>query len=118
MPRVTPLHHVTIEYRLDDNSEDHGSIETSGRHCFLYGIESWIDGVDQKLEGLEEGEHLELILDSEAAARTVSHLLPLHKIKSSPVLQVRIVKVIKAEPSEVVKALAATVHCCDHCGDH
>jgi hypothetical protein len=116
-----PLHHVTIEYRLDDNSEDTGRIETSGQHRFLYGVESWIDGVDQQLEGLQQGEHLELQLDAEAAAFVVYHLLPqldMAKIKSDLALRVKIVDVVKAEPREVIKALAATVHCCDHCGGH
>ena len=118
---VTPLHHVTIEYRLEDNSGDNGSIETSGQHRFLYGVESWIDGVDQQLEGLQEGEHLELRLDYEAAALVIYHLVPhleLPRTKSNLALRVKIVEVVKAEPREVIKALAATVHCCDDCGGH
>jgi hypothetical protein len=118
---VAPLHYVAIEYCLDDNSEDNGGIETSGQHRFLYGVESWIDGVDQQLEGLQEGELLELRLDSGAAALVVYHLLPqldLPETESNLALRVKIVEVVKAEPREVIKALAATVHCCDHCGDH
>jgi NifB/MoaA-like Fe-S oxidoreductase len=34
------------------------------------------------------------------------------------VLELKIIAVAKAEPKEVVKALAASVHCCDHCGSH
>lgn len=119
--RVMPLHYVTVEFWLHDENQDNGSIGTSGQHRFLYGVESWIDGVDQQLEGLEEGEYLQLILEPDAAAFVGSQLLPqgeLSNIDRSLALQLKIVQVVKAEPREVVKALAATVSCCDHCGGH
>ena len=60
--KVTPLHYVTIEFRLYDEKQENQAMEASGQHRFLYGVESWIDGVDQRLESLEEGEYLELVL--------------------------------------------------------
>lgn len=118
---VTPLHYVTVEFRLYDEKQENQALEASGQHRFLYGVESWIEGVDQKLESLEEGEYLELMLESEAAAFVASQLLhqdELSKVEKSLVLELKIVEIVKAEPKEVVQALAATVHCCDHCGDH
>ena len=119
--KVTPLHYVTVEFRLYDEKQENQALEASGQHRFLYGVESWIDGVDQRLESLEEGESLELVLESEAAAFVASQLLhqdELSKVEKSLVLELKIVEIVKAEPKEVVQALAATVHCCDHCGDH
>ena len=119
--KVTSLHYVTVEFRLYDEKQENQALEASGQHRFLYGVESWIDGVDQRLESLEEGESLELVLESEAAAFVASQLLhqdELSKVEKSLVLELKIVEIVKAEPKEVVQALAATVHCCDHCGDH
>ena len=118
---VTPLHYVTVEFRLYHEKQENQAMEASGQHRFLYGVESWIEGIDQRLEGLTEGEYLELMLESEAAAFVASQLLPqdeMSQVEKSLVLELKIVEIIKAEPKEVVQALAATVHCCDHCGDH
>ena len=118
---VTPLHYVTVEFRLYHEKQENQAMEASGQHRFLYGVESWIEGVDQRLETLTEGECLELMLESEAAAFVASQLLhqdELSKVEKSLVLELKIVEIVKAEPKEVVQALAATVHCCDHCGDH
>ena len=119
--KVTPLHYVTVEFRLYDEKQENQALEASGQHRFLYGVESWIDGVDQRLESLEEGESLELVLESETAAFVASRLLhqdELSKVEKSLVLELKVLEVVKAEPREVVQALAATVHCCDHCGSH
>jgi FKBP-type peptidyl-prolyl cis-trans isomerase 2 len=118
---VTPLHYVTVEFRLYDEEQQNRTMEASGQHRFLYGIESWIEGIDQRLESLTEGEHLELVLESEAATFVASRLLhqdELTKVENSLILEVKIVDIVKAEPKEVVQALAATVHCCDHCDSH
>ena len=118
---VTPLHYVTVEFRLYHEKQQNRTMEASGQHRFLYGVESWIEGVDQRLESLTEGEYLELMLESEAAAFVASQLLhqnDLSKVEKSLVLKLKIVEIVKAEPKEVVQALAATVQCCDHCGDH
>lgn len=119
--QVTPLHYVTVEFRLYDEKQENRAMEASGQHRFLYGVESWIDGVDQRLESLAEGEYLELVLESEAAAFVVSHLLHQDEFPQVDIrlmLELRIVEVVKADPKEVVKALAASVTCCDHCGSH
>ena len=118
---VTPLHYVTLEFRLYDGRQENQAVKASGQHRFLYGVESWIEGVDPRLESLKEGEYLELMLESEAAAFVTSQLLPqdeLSKVENSLVLELKVIKIVKAEPKEVVQALAATVHCCDHCGNH
>jgi FKBP-type peptidyl-prolyl cis-trans isomerase 2 len=118
---VTPLHYVTVEFRLYDEEQQNRTMEASGQHRFLYGVESWIEGVDQRLESLAEGEHLELVLKSKAAAFVASRLLhqdELSEVEKSLVLELKIVDIVKAEPREVVQALAATVHCCDHCDSH
>jgi hypothetical protein len=119
--KVTPLHYVTVEFRLYDEEQQNRTMEASGQHRFLYGVESWIEGIDQRLESLAEGEHLELVLESEAATFVASRLLhqvELTKVENSLILEVKIVDIVKAEPREVVQALAATVHCCDHCDSH
>jgi FKBP-type peptidyl-prolyl cis-trans isomerase 2 len=118
---VTPLHYVTVAFRLCDEEQQSRTMVASGQHRFLYGVESWIEGVDQRLESLGEGEQLELVLESEAAAFVASQLLPqdeLPKVEKSLILELTIGEIVKAEPKEVVQALAATVHCCDHCGSH
>ena len=118
---VTPLHYVTVAFRLCDVEQQSRTMVASGQHRFLYGVESWIEGVDQRLESLGEGEQLELVLESEAAAFVASQLLPqdeLPEVEKSLILELTIGEIVKAEPKEVVQALAATVHCCDHCGDH
>jgi len=115
---VMPLHYVTVEFRLQDHD---GVVEKSGQHRFLYGVEPWIDGVDQRLENLREGDHLELNLDPATAAFVVSRLLlreECPELERGLALELEVVEVVKAEPKEVIKALAATVHCCDHCGGH
>ncbi len=119
--QVMPLHYVTVVFRLHDKDRENRVIEKSGQHRFLYGVESWIDGVDQQLENLREGDHLELNLDPDTAAFVASRLLSQEewpKLESGLALELKVVEVVKAEPKEVVKALAATVHCCDHCGGH
>jgi hypothetical protein len=119
--QVSPLHYITVEFRLRDPDQEERLIEKSGQHRFLYGVEPWIDGVDQQLENLREGDHLKLNLDTDAAAFVASRLFPLgewSKVERGLALELKIVEIVKAEPREVVKALAATVHCCDHCGDH
>ena len=118
---VMPLHYVTVEFRLHDKDKEGRIIEKSGQHRFLYGVESWIDGVEQQLENLREGDHLELNLDPDTAAFVASRLLSQEdwpKLESVLALGLKVVEVVKAEPKEVVKALAATVQCCDHCGGH
>jgi len=119
--KVRPLHYITIEFRLHDDDQEERVIEKSGQHRFLYGVEHWIDGVDQLLENLREGDNLELNLDPDAAAFVASRLLTRGEWSRGErglALELKVVEVVKAEPREVVKALAATVHCCDHCGDH
>jgi hypothetical protein len=119
--KVTPLHYVTVEFRLYDEKQENQAMEASGQRRFLYGVESWIDGVDQRLESLEEGECVELVLDSEAAAFVASQLLnqdELPQVDIRLMLELRIVEVVKADPKQVVQALAASVTCCDHCGSH
>ena len=119
--QVMPMHYVTVEFRLQDEDGDSRAIETSGQHRFLYGVESWIEGVDQHLENLREGEDLKLILESDGAEFVASHLLcrdRLSETRKRFALELRIVKVVKAKPREVIKALAASVKCCDHCGSH
>jgi len=119
--KVMPLHYVTVEFRLHEEDQGGGVIEKSGQHRFLYGVEPWIDGVDQQLENLREGEHLEFDLDVDTAEFVLSRLLPQSewsKVERGLTLELKVVQIEKAEPREVVKALAATVHCCDHCGNH
>jgi len=119
--QVMPMHYVTVEFRLQDEDGDSRAIETSGQHRFLYGVESWIEGVDQRLENLREGEDLKLVLESDGAEFVVSGLLRRDRFsdtKKRLALEVRIVEVVKAKPREVIKALAASVKCCDHCGSH
>jgi len=116
--RVRPLHYVTVEFRLHDQDR---IIEKSGQHRFLYGVEPWIDGVDQQLENLREGDHLELNLEPDTAAFVASRLLSRGEwpeVEKGLAFKLEVVEVVKAEPKEVVKALAATVQCCDHCGGH
>ena len=118
---VTHLHYVTVDFRLYHEKQENQALKASGQHRFLYGVESWIEGVDQRLESLTEGEYLELMLESEAAAFVASQLLhqdELSKVEKGLVLELKVVEIVKAKPKEVVQALAATVHCCDHCGDH
>ena len=105
---VTPLHYVTVEFRLYHEKQENQAVEASGQHRFLYGVESWIEGVDQKLESLTEGECLELMLESEAGAFVASQLLhqdELSKVEKSLVLELKIVEIVKAEPKEVGRAL-------------
>jgi len=119
--QVVPLHYVTVDFRLHDKDREDRVIEKSGQHRFLYGVEPWIDGVDQQLENLREGDHLSLNLDPDTAAFVASRLLSQEEwpeLESGLALELKVVEVVKAEPKEVVKALAATVHCCDHCGGH
>ena len=119
--QVMPMHYVTVEFQLHDEDGDDRAIDTSGQHRFLYGVESWIEGVDQHLERLREGEELKLVLEPDVAVFVASQLVPpdrLSDTKKKLALEVKIVEVVKAEPKEVVKALAASVKCCDHCGSH
>ena len=118
---VMPLHYVTVEFRLHDKDKEGRIIEKSGQHRFLYGVESWIDGVEQQLENLREGDQLELNLGPDTAAFVASRLLSQKEwpeLERGFALELKVVEVVKAEPKEVVKALAATVQCCDHCGGH
>jgi hypothetical protein len=118
---VMPLHYVTVAFRLYDEKQENQAMEASGQHRFLYGVESWIEGVDQRLESLTEGQYLELTLESEAAAFVASKLLHQDEVSQVDIplmLELRIVEVVKADPKDVVKALAASVSCCDHCGSH
>ena len=119
--QVMPMHYVTVEFQLRDEDRASRAINTSGQHRFLYGVESWIEGVDQHLESLREGEDLKLVLEPEAAVLVASQLVPLDRpseMKQKLALELKIVEIVKAEPKEVVKALAASVKCCDHCGSH
>jgi hypothetical protein len=118
---VMPLHYVTVAFRLYDEKQENQAMEASGQHRFLYGVESWIEGVDQRLESLTEGQYLELTLESETAAFVASKLLHQDEVPQVDIplmLELRIVEVVKADPKDVVKALAASVSCCDHCGSH
>jgi hypothetical protein len=119
--KVMPLHYVTLEYRLRVEDQKSQVSVTSGKHRFLYGVESWIDGLDQQLENLTEGESHELILEPESVPSAAALLLPeeeLPELIGRFALEMRVVEVVKAEPIEVTKALAASVSCCDHCGNH
>jgi hypothetical protein len=64
---------------------------------------------------------LKLLLEPDTAAHVAYHLLrqdDQQKADERVVLELKIIAVAKAEPKEVVKALAASVNCCDHCGGH
>jgi hypothetical protein len=37
---VTPLHYVTLEFRLYDEKQEKQAMKASGQHRFLYGVES------------------------------------------------------------------------------
>lgn len=121
MPRkVKSLHHVTVGYRVrwkDDRRGGGG--DRLRRHRFLYGVETWVAGIDPKLEGLAEGETVELSPDEEVLAALAWE--PGDEIPSPQevfAVEVRLLHVEKAEPRAVIKALAAQVRCCDRCEDH
>ncbi|HVO84999.1 MAG TPA: hypothetical protein VMU60_11295 [Syntrophobacteria bacterium] len=114
--QVKPLHYVTLEFSLRPQEELQGTGRRASRHRFLYGVQTWIPAVDHKLEGLVEGDMVAVALEPEvlgalgvAAEAGWGH---------AATLTVRILEVRKAEPREVIKALAAAVHCCDHCEGH
>jgi hypothetical protein len=116
-----PLHYVTVEFRLRAEGGDGGDTNTTGQHRFLYGVEAWIEGVDQHLENLIADERVELALDPGAAEMAADRLLNQvgsPGVAERMVLELRVLEVVIAEPVEVVKALAATVNCCDDCGTH
>ena len=120
-PLVTPLHYVIVNFRLRSERETSAIPRTLGQHRFLYGVETWISGVDQHLQGIPEGETLELLLEPESSVRVASYLWGHEKVLEAEeqlILELEIVKVEKAEAREVIKALAASVKCCDHCGGH
>jgi hypothetical protein len=114
--QVKPLHHVTLEFSLCPPEELGAKGRGERRHRFLYGVETWIPAVDQKLEGLSEGDLVEVSLQPEILGAIGVAIEPGcgHPAR----LAVRILEVRKAEPREVIKALAAAVHCCDHCKGH
>jgi hypothetical protein len=119
--RVTPLHYVTVDFRLRSEGDLGGALELTGRHRFLYGVEAWLEGVDQRLENLGTGETLELLLEPGADGPAICRLLgPDQAVEARQhlTLELRVIQVVKAEAREVVRALAATVRCCDHCGGH
>ncbi len=116
--RVRPMHYVTVEFRLFTGNEEEQNLETAGEHRFLYGVESWIDGVDQQLESLEKGDVLKLIFDKESSSDVASRLLQENRMEKRLALDLKIVEVIEAEPREIIKALADSVKCCDHCDSH
>jgi hypothetical protein len=114
--QVKPLHHVTLEFSVCPPEEPEATGMREGRHRFLYGVETWIPAVDRELEGLFEGDLVEFSL-APAALGAIG--LPFEAGCARPArLAVRILEVRKAEPREVIKALAAMVHCCDHCEGH
>lgn len=118
---IRPLHFVTVQFRLHAEGENSKARVTAGEHRFLYGVESWLEGIDQQLESLPEGETLELLLEAEAAREVAFNLQGAHEftVTDEPlVLELKVCEIVKAEPREVVKALADSVHCCDHCGGH
>ena len=115
---VRPMHYVTVQFRLFSGNKEEQIIEVTGEHRFLYGVESWIDGVDQQLESLERGDVLELIFDEESSSDVASRLLQENGVEKRLALDLKIVEVIEAEPREIIKALADSVNCCDHCGNH
>lgn len=117
MPRqVRPLRHVTVDFSLHSPGFGRETGVRSGRHRFLYGVQTWIPAVDHKLEGLSEGHVLDLSLEPESLEATA---LAVGFACEGPVrLEVKILEVQTAEPREVIKALAATVRCCDHCEGH
>ena len=114
--QVKPLHHVTLEFSVWPPGEPEATGRREGRHRFLYGVQTWIPAVDHKLEGLVAGDMVEVSLEPEilgmigvAVEAGCGHFAR---------LAVRIREVRQAEPREVIKALAATVQCCDHCEGH
>ena len=114
--QVRPLRHVTVEFSLRSPGHGRETSERRGRHRFLYGVQTWIPAVDHKLEGLSAGHVLEFSLEPEAFEATA---LAVRSAGEGPIsLQVRILEVQPAEPREVIKALAATVRCCDRCEGH
>jgi len=114
--QLKPLHHVTLEFSLSLPEELKATGRREGRHRFLYGVQTWIPTVDHKLEGLFEGDMVEVALEPEvlAAIGVAAEAGCGHPAT----LAVRILEVRQAEPREVIKALAAAVHCCDHCEGH
>lgn len=115
-PQVKPLHHVTLEFSLFLPEELKATGIREGRHRFLYGVQTWIPAVDHELEGLVEGDVVEFSLEP-AALRTIGVAIEAGCERPAR-LAVKILEVQKAEPREVIRALAATVHCCDHCEGH
>jgi FKBP-type peptidyl-prolyl cis-trans isomerase 2 len=114
--QVKPLHHVTVEFSLCLPAELKATGRRAGRHRFLYGVQTWIPAVDHRLEDLLEGDMVEVSVEPEVL-RAIGVAVEAgygHPAR----LAVRILEVRKAEPREVIKALAATVHCCDHCEGH
>jgi hypothetical protein len=114
--QVKPLHYVTLEFSLRPPEELKGKDRRVGRQRFLYGIQTWIPTVDHKLEGLFEGDMVEVALEPEILG-TIGVAAEV-ECEQPATLAVRILEVRKAEPREVIKALAAAVHCCDHCEGH
>ena len=114
--RVQHLHHITVEFSLGSPDDPPETDKRRRRHRFLYGVQTWIPAVDHKFEGLVEGDTVELLVEPETLGAIG---LAVEAAGASPVkLAVRIVEVRMAEPREVIKALAATVHCCDQCEGH
>jgi FKBP-type peptidyl-prolyl cis-trans isomerase 2 len=114
--QVKPLHHVTLEFSLSLPEELKATGRREGRHRFLYGVQTWIPAVDHRLEGLFEGDMIEVSLEPEILGAIGVAVEPGYGNPTR--LAVRILEVQTADPREVIKALAAMVHCCDHCEGH
>jgi len=114
--QVKPLHYVTLEFSLCPREEAKLTSGSAGRHRFLYGVQTWIPTVDHKLEGLFEGDTVEVTLEPGFLGAISASAE--EGCGQPATLAVRILEVRKAEPREVIKALAAAVHCCDHCEGH
>ena len=114
--QLKPLHHVTLEFSLSLPEELKATGRREGRHRFLYGVQTWIPALDHRLEGLFEGDMVEVSLEPESLGAIGVAVEAGYEHPAR--LAVRILEVREAEPREVIKALAATVHCCDHCEGH
>jgi hypothetical protein len=90
---------------------------------FIFGAGSQgLSPFEFELAGKKEGDSLSLRIKREELSGLFQHLLvPSFAIPESTrifFLKVKIVKVIEAEPKEVIKAMAEAAACGDHCCGH
>ena len=121
--KVGPLKKITLSWEAGSGPDGIDLTSGSGLFEFIYNLGPWgLSPFEYELAGKAVGDSISIRIKNGQVAEILEHLealLPdLPRESASLHLRFKVLKITPADPGEVIKAMAETASCKDHCCGH